>query len=313
LSDARLIAERLGVPQEAVRGVQRHGFLRRLDLTDAEIRERLWRAHLVHTRAIVTTPRARLELLLIVVALGVGASIPLLALSDLGEQLRRLPAEAAQLERSGSSPPITELAAGELARDQAARRRMAPTLAHARRIALRVGQRSVGVSRLAVTDVSLTSIVATIELGAGRSRPARSIPADEGIHFAVCPAASSTCLAPARDGSQAAARAARRLGLELALRTFLETSAKLVVVALPRAKAPIALVFERSLLDVIDGEASLRRLHRNSVPLERLDRIVGAHLVALAGLASYSQTRDSLLVVPLELGPASERRVAGPW
>jgi hypothetical protein len=43
--DARAIAERLGVPEEAVRAVQRHGFLLRLDLTDAEIRERLWRAH----------------------------------------------------------------------------------------------------------------------------------------------------------------------------------------------------------------------------------------------------------------------------
>lgn len=67
------------------------------------------------------------------------------------------------------------------------------------------------------------------------------------------------------------------------------------------------------MLDAIDGEASLRRLHGNSAPLERLDRIVGAHLVALAGLASYSQTRDSLLVVPLDLGQASERRVAAHW
>lgn len=304
--NAKSIAERLGVPQEAVRKVQRHGFLRRLDLTDAEIRERLWRAQLAHAREVATAGRTRLELLLIVVALAVGVSIPLLALSDLGEQSRRLPAEAVQLQPSRGSPPAaSEVAAGELARDQAARRRMAPTLAHARRIALQVGQRSGRTSRLAVSDVSLTLIVATIELGAGRSRPARSISADEGIHFAVCPTATSTCLAPARDGAQAAARAARRLGLELALRTFLETSARLVVVALPSVKEPIALVFERSLLDAIDGEASLRRLHRNAVSLGRLDRIASAHLVALAGLVSYSQTRDSLLVVPLdpELGP----------
>jgi hypothetical protein len=48
--EARLIAERLGLPQEAVRNVQRRGFLRRLDLSDAEIRERLWRAHLAFVR-----------------------------------------------------------------------------------------------------------------------------------------------------------------------------------------------------------------------------------------------------------------------
>ena len=44
--DARTIAERLGLPEDVVRAVQRHGVLRRLDLDDAEIRERLWRAHL---------------------------------------------------------------------------------------------------------------------------------------------------------------------------------------------------------------------------------------------------------------------------
>ncbi len=48
--EAKTIAERLGVPQEAVRNVQRHGFLRRLDLDDREIRERLWRAHLAYIR-----------------------------------------------------------------------------------------------------------------------------------------------------------------------------------------------------------------------------------------------------------------------
>jgi hypothetical protein len=50
LVDPRTIAERLGVPQEAVRKVQRHGFLRWLDLDEREIRERLWRAHLAYVR-----------------------------------------------------------------------------------------------------------------------------------------------------------------------------------------------------------------------------------------------------------------------
>ena len=46
LVDAEAIAERLGLPQEAVRNVQRHGFLRRLDLDECEGRERLCRGHL---------------------------------------------------------------------------------------------------------------------------------------------------------------------------------------------------------------------------------------------------------------------------
>ena len=44
--DSKTIAERLGLPAGVVRALQRNGFLRRLDLDDAEIRERLWRAHL---------------------------------------------------------------------------------------------------------------------------------------------------------------------------------------------------------------------------------------------------------------------------
>jgi hypothetical protein len=55
--DARTIAERLGLPEDAVRAVQRHGVLRQLDLDDAEIRERLWRGH-VRSGLALQTPRS---------------------------------------------------------------------------------------------------------------------------------------------------------------------------------------------------------------------------------------------------------------
>ena len=55
--DARTIAERLGLPEDVVRAVQRHGVLRRLDLDDAEIRERLWRAHLLWQSSESDVPR----------------------------------------------------------------------------------------------------------------------------------------------------------------------------------------------------------------------------------------------------------------
>ncbi|MGI9111572.1 MAG: hypothetical protein ACR2GT_05180 [Gaiellaceae bacterium] len=51
LTDARVIAARLSLPPEVVRALQRRGFLRRLDLGEREIRERLWRAHLAHLSA----------------------------------------------------------------------------------------------------------------------------------------------------------------------------------------------------------------------------------------------------------------------
>jgi hypothetical protein len=44
-TDPGRIAERLGVSADTVLRVQAHGYLRSLELTDAEIRLRLWRAH----------------------------------------------------------------------------------------------------------------------------------------------------------------------------------------------------------------------------------------------------------------------------
>ena len=59
------------------------------------------------------------------------------------------------------------------------------------------------------------------------------MPADNGIHYAICPV-RATCpypgLALARPAS---AFIPRRQALELALRTFLETSATVVSVSLP--------------------------------------------------------------------------------
>jgi hypothetical protein len=48
--DERAIAERLGVAQEAVRRVQRRGFLQRFELDDREIRQRLWEGHVAFVR-----------------------------------------------------------------------------------------------------------------------------------------------------------------------------------------------------------------------------------------------------------------------
>jgi hypothetical protein len=57
LGDPASIAERLRLPEEAVRRVQRRGFLRELDLDEAEIRERLWRGHLAFVLHPATEPK----------------------------------------------------------------------------------------------------------------------------------------------------------------------------------------------------------------------------------------------------------------
>ena len=45
-SDPARIASRLGVPIDLVRALQERGVLTRFDLSEREVRERLWQAHL---------------------------------------------------------------------------------------------------------------------------------------------------------------------------------------------------------------------------------------------------------------------------
>jgi len=255
-------------------------------------------------RRLRVPPRPRLKHALVPVDFGVGLLISLLAFAHAGEKAGAVRAGPPLLQPSASTLSIEQVAARELARHQAARRRMGPTLERARRIAREVEtrQRPAG-PRIDVTDVSLTLVVASVELGASGAQPGRTIPADRGVHFAVCPAGTVSCATAERRNTPRAVPAAGRIGLELALRTFLETSASLVVVSLPRAeRRPTALVFERSFLRGIDADALLRQLGEDATAGDRLDRVARRHLVALAGLASYSQTRDSLLAVPLGAG-----------
>jgi hypothetical protein len=44
--DSQGLADRLGLPQEAVGELQRHGVLRRFDFDEPQIRERLYLGHL---------------------------------------------------------------------------------------------------------------------------------------------------------------------------------------------------------------------------------------------------------------------------
>ena len=97
---------------------------------------------------------------------------------------------------------------------------------------------------------------------------------------------------------------ARRMALELALRTLDETASDLVVVALPkRWVLTILLVLTRD--DLVaggDGGRALRRWSARGYPAADLDvdEVVRQNLYVHGGLAPYSATRDSLLAFPLE-------------
>jgi hypothetical protein len=114
--------------------------------------------------------------------------------------------------------------------------------------------------KLVVTEPTTTGVVDSLTLvDPSKPQPWRVVPADNGIYFAIC-SARARCPYPARSAWPAVAFLPRRQALELALRTFLETTVSLVVVALPTAE-PVWVVFERGhLLANIDAAAALDQL-----------------------------------------------------
>jgi hypothetical protein len=161
--------------------------------------------------------------------------------------------------------------------------RVANALADSRRIAREVERtyRHAGAD-LAVREVSPMDVVETVELMPGVSRPGRSVPAGNGIYFAICK--SAPCALHRHELSREQALLARREALELARRTLQETAADLVVVALPtRWVLTVLLVLTRGDLVAAGGDGLARR-----------------HLYVHGGVVPYSGTRDSLLAFPLE-------------
>jgi hypothetical protein len=138
--------------------------------------------------------------------------------------------------------------------------------------------------KLVVTEATTTGVVETLTLVTDWLDP-QVVPADNGIYFAIC-SLRARCPYPRRSAAwRALAFLPRRQALELALRTLLETSVRLVVVALPTAE-PVWVVFERDhLLSNIDGPAVLEQLaaSRASVqpPLRKLvDHLTRSRLFA---------------------------------
>jgi hypothetical protein len=97
---------------------------------------------------------------------------------------------------------------------------------------------------LTVTEATSTGVVESFALLTPDLLETRYLPADNGVWYAICPV-RATCPYPARRFARPAADVvSRRLALELALRTFLETSADVVGVSLPTPSF-MALIVER--------------------------------------------------------------------
>ena len=127
---------------------------------------------------------------------------------------------------------------------------------------------------LPVSAVTTTSGVASLELVDPVAQTTRHVPTGNGLHFTLCGSAQRRCRLPAYD--------ARAQALALARRTLLETTASLVVVALPQAPTHhLQLVFERDVLYAIRQSAA---------------RATRVRLYAMAGLTAAGG-KDSLLLV----------------
>ena len=155
--------------------------------------------------------------------------------------------------------------------------------------------------KLVVTEATTTGVVETLTLVTDWLDP-HVVPADNGIYYAIC-SLRARCPYPRRSAAwRALAFLPRRQALELALRTLLETSVSLVVVALPTAE-PVWVVFERDhLLSSIDGPAALEQLaaSRTSVqpPLRKLvDQLTRPRL--FAPLPILPPLDDTIYATPL--------------
>ena len=103
--------------------------------------------------------------------------------------------------------------------------------------------------RLLVTDATTTATIESFTLLSPGMDAARTVSAANGIWFAICPA-GARCPYPARFARPAADFLPRRLALELAVRTFVETSASVVAVSLPTPRFTVLVVERDELTDI---------------------------------------------------------------
>ena len=183
-------------------------------------------------------------------------------------------------------------------------------LTQARKIKADITARYVrpGGPKLAVTEASSTAVIESYLLLTPDLLGLRVVSADNGIHYAICPV-RATCPYPGlRAARPASAFVPRRQALELALRTFLETSATVVFVSLPTPEYVFFLV-ERDELRELDMPALAKALGGNparslAASLRRtVDEITRPRLFMPLGLEPTPSGRAALGAVPLWRSP----------
>ena len=152
---------------------------------------------------------------------------------------------------------------------------------------------------LAVTEASSTGVVESFTLVTSDLLETRVVPAENGIYYAVCPAGAS-CPYPARRHARPAADLdARRVALELAVRTFLETSVDVVAVSLPTLRF---MVVHRRTRTRSTSRPSRRPSHTGPLSASPwqavVDRVTRPRIFVAAGLEPTPSGRDTWLGLP---------------
>lgn len=168
---------------------------------------------------------------------------------------------------------------------------------------------------LAVTEATSTGVVESFALLTPDLLETRFLPADNGIWYAICPVRAS-CPYPARRFARTAADlVTRRLALELALRTFLETTANVVAVALPTPRFITFVVERKELVREVDVNALVKSLSGNpartpSASLRAvIDQVTRPRVFVAMGLEPAPNGRDVWAGIPR--WPRRERIGAG--
>jgi hypothetical protein len=157
---------------------------------------------------------------------------------------------------------------------------------------------------LGVTEATSTGVIESFTLLTRDVLATRFLPADNGIYYAICPV-RATCPYPDRRFARPAADfASRRLALELALRTFLETSASVVAVALPTPRFTAFVVEREELARAVDLATLAKALVGDpsravSASLKEIvDRLTRPRVFLFVGLEPTPSGRTSWAGIP---------------
>jgi hypothetical protein len=160
-------------------------------------------------------------------------------------------------------------------------------------------------SGLAVTEASSTGVLESFTLLTPDGLETQTVPADNGIYYAICPP-RAVCPYPARQFARPAADLApRRLALDLVLQTFRTTSAEVVAVSLPTLRYVLLVVQRDELAREVDLAALGKALAAHpSDPLspslaKAVDSVTRAHTFLFLAIEPTPNGRDTWAGVPL--------------